>query len=246
MKVQNDKSLKRKRRKEMGTKEFEEVEISLAMMGVDVTITQRTISKLLGVTNTRKFIFNTKLRSLKVDAIKTSLFELYEDTCSSSYFENIKNMKTNFKLLFKILIGSLIPREGNTYQISWDHRHFTFYLVNEDKINLPSYIFHHFCEAIKESKKHNKKNVPYVRLLSKLFYQSRLIDALKTVYDNKDLEEIHGNILPAFFLANMKLLKKSEVVVSKEPLRIRWAKTDYLEDYIVITKHKNPDVIRIC
>lgn len=69
--------------------------------------------------------------------------------------------------------------EGNTDQISWDHKYFIFYLVNEDKINLPAYIFHHICEAIKDNTKHLKKNVSCVRLLSKLFYQGRLIDAFK-------------------------------------------------------------------
>lgn len=43
----------------------------------------------------------------------------------------------------------------------------------------------------------------------------------------------------------MKLLKKSEVVVSKEPFRVRCTSTDYLKDYPVITKQDNPDVIRI-
>lgn len=141
----------------MGLKELEEVDIVLAVMGVDVTITQMTIAKLSRVKKIGRFILNTKESSLKADAIKTSLFELSEDACSSSNFGKVKNMKIGFKLLFKILIGCLIPREGNTGQISWDHKHFIFYLVNEDKINLPTYIFHHLCETIKEINKHNKR-----------------------------------------------------------------------------------------
>lgn len=154
-------------------------------------------------------------------------------------------MKKNFKLLFKILIGCLIPREGIIDQISLDHKHFIFYLLNEDKINLLAYIFHHLCEAIKDSKKHNKKNVSYARLLSELFHQGHLIDALKIVHNNEDLEEIHGNIISAFILANMKLLKKSEVVVSKDPFKIRCTNNDYLEDYPIIIKQDNPNVVRI-
>lgn len=61
----------------------------------------------------------------------------------------------------------------------------------------------------------------------------------------EDLEEIQGNILSTSILANMKLLKKSEVVLSKEPLRVGNAKIDYLKDYHVITKHDNPKVIRM-
>ncbi|XP_050914968.1 uncharacterized protein LOC127129906 [Lathyrus oleraceus] len=85
-------------------------------------------------------------------------------------------------------------------------------LMDRYKINLPTYILNHLCEAIKESKKRNKKNVLYARLLSELFHYSRLTDALKNVSDNEDLEEIHGNILFASILENMRLLKKSEVV----------------------------------
>lgn len=147
--------------------------------------------------------------------------------------------------MFKILISCLIPREGNTDQISWDHKHFIFYLKNEYKIKLYAYIFNHICEDIKESTKHHKKNVPYARLLSKLFYQGRLIVALKTFHDNEDLEKIYGNILSASILANMKLLKKIIVVTSKVPFFVRCTNYDYIVDYPVITKMDNPKVIRL-
>lgn len=118
--VLKDKSLKGKSRKEMGLKEFEEVEIKSVVMGVDVTITEKIISKLLSVSNTRRFILNTKETSHEVDVIKTRLFELSKDACSFSDFGKVKNMNTTYKLLFKILILYLIPREGNIDQISWD------------------------------------------------------------------------------------------------------------------------------
>lgn len=44
----------------MGLKEFEEVEIRSVVMGVDITITQKIIAKLLGVSNTGRFTLNTK------------------------------------------------------------------------------------------------------------------------------------------------------------------------------------------
>ena len=50
------------------------------------------------------------------------------------------------------------------------------------------------------------------------FFQGCLIVALKNMPDNEDLEEIYGNILSTSVLANMKPLKKSEVVASKVPL----------------------------
>lgn len=181
---------------------------------------------------------NTKESSPEAEVIKTRLFVNSDD------FRKVKIMKTPYTLQFKILIGCLIPIEGSTNQISLDHSHFIWYLVKKAKINLPGYIFHHMCEAIKDSKKHTNKNVPYVRLLSELFHQGRLIYSLRDASAHDDLEEIHGNILSTSILANMKLLKRNAMVILEEPLRARSTKSSYLEDYLVITKHDNPEVIR--
>lgn len=74
-------------------------------------------------------------------------------------------------------------------------------------INLPAYIFHHMCEAIKESTKHNKKNVSYARLVSELFHQSRLVGTLMSFDANEDMEMLYGNILSVVMLWNMNIIK---------------------------------------
>lgn len=112
-------------------------------------------------------------------------------------------------------------------------------MVNEETIDLPGYILHHLCEDITNSKKHKKNNIPYARLLSELFHSGYLIDSLKVAFTHDDMEEIHGNLLSALVLANMKLLKKNEVVLSKDPLRVRSSKSTYLKDNPIITKHDN-------
>lgn len=134
----------------------------------NVIITQKTIINLLSTPNSVRFIVGTKDNSLEADAIKCYLFDNVENLCSS-HFGKVKNMKKDFRLLFKILIGCLIPRERSTNQISWDHKHFIVSLNNEDKINLLAYIFNHLCEAIKDNAKLRKKNVPYARLLLNCF-----------------------------------------------------------------------------
>lgn len=105
------------------------------------------------------------------------------------------------------------------------------------------YIFHHLCEAIKESKNHKKKNVLYARLQPKLFHKSRLVDFLRVASTHDDLEETHGNILFTSVMANMKLLKNNDIVISEAPLRVTSTKSAYLEDNPIITKHDNPEVI---
>lgn len=79
-------------------------------------------------------------------------------------------------------------------------------------INLPVYIFYHMFEAIKESTKHNKKNVPYARLLSELFHHSRLVETLMNFGANEDMKMIYGNILSATVLGNMNIINKKDVI----------------------------------
>lgn len=184
-------------------------------------------------------LYGTKDNNTEADVINWCLFDNTENLCSSE-FGKVKNMKKVCRLLFKILIGCLIPKEGSTYHISWDHKHFIFYLKNKDKINLSAYIFNHLCEAFKDSTKLRKKNVPYARL----FYQGCLIYALRNLPDNRDLKKIYGNILFASVMANMKLMKKSDITASKIPFVVRSTNSDYLEDYPIITEMDKPEVIK--
>lgn len=124
----------------------------------------------------------------------------------------MKNTRIEYKLMFTILIGCLIPREESSDQISWDHKNFIWFLVNKELINLPAYIFHHMCEVIKENTKHHKKNVPSIRLFSELFHQSKLIENLMNLGANEDMEIIYGNILSTAILGNMNVIKKKDVI----------------------------------
>lgn len=111
-KVVEDNSLRGKNRKEMGLKEFKEMEIRFVVMGVSVTITQKIIAKLLGVSTMGMCTLNTKESHPEAEVIKTKLFGNSDD------FGKVKNMNTPYKLPFKILSGCLIPKEGSIDQIS--------------------------------------------------------------------------------------------------------------------------------
>lgn len=119
----------------------------------------------------------------------------------------MKNLHLPFRLLFKIIITCLIPEEGSSYQISWDHKYFLWFLINKQPLNLSAYISHHLYESIKDSLKH-KKSVPYARLFSKIFYQCRLIDMLKKLNVSQDLKICYGNILSSGVLRNMQIRRK--------------------------------------
>lgn len=223
---------------EIGLKEFKEVEIRSVVMGVEVTITQSHIAHLFGVFVKGRFTLNIKESSKEANLIKSSLF------LNSDDFGKVKNMKIPYSLLFKILIGYLIPREGSTGQISWDHMHLIWYLVNGERINLDAYIFNKICEAIRERYKHKNKNVSYARLLFELFHQIRLIKYLKETSTTQDLEESYGNIMSASIQGHMKIIKKKDVVKPEASLSIKSGKIAYIKDFPVISNLDNTQMIQ--
>lgn len=62
--------------------------------------------------------------------------------------------------------------------------------------------------------------------------------------DNEDLEESYGNILSAYVLDNTKMKNKCDIVASNIPLFVRSTNSNYLEDYPIIAKMDNPEVIK--
>jgi hypothetical protein len=56
---------------------------------------------------------------------------------------------------------------------------FLDFMIHNYMINLPAYIFHYMCTSIKEGITKRIRNVPYVRLLSEIFHQGRLIEKLR-------------------------------------------------------------------
>jgi len=51
-------------------------------------------------------------------------------------------------------------------------------LASFSKINLPRYIMHHLCWAIKEGIRSKRKQIPCGRLLSKIFTQGKILEIL--------------------------------------------------------------------
>ncbi|WJX18669.1 hypothetical protein P8452_08446 [Trifolium repens] len=116
-------------------------------------------------------------------------------------------MHLKLRLLFRILIGSIIPRDGATDQISWDHKNFLYFLVNETRMNLDAYIFNHLYKSIQSCFKKHTTPVPYGRVLSELFYQCRLVEVIEKTECVQDLKEAKGSILFVAILVHMNLKK---------------------------------------
>ncbi|WJX52461.1 hypothetical protein P8452_38573 [Trifolium repens] len=61
------------------------------------------------------------------------------------------------RIIFKVLIKSIIPREGSETKMSWVHKYLIKLLNQETPINLslyqPAYIFHHLCSSVRKFQK---------------------------------------------------------------------------------------------
>lgn len=163
--VENDKSLKGKSRVEMGLKQFTGTKVRSTVTRVNITINQVNIAYLIGIENVGIVKHKLKDAMKFFPDIKANLFEI------KTYYGKVKNMYLIPILLFKIIISSQISRECNSRQISWDHKHFLWFLVNDQPLNLSVYNIHHLYVSIKDYQKRDKKSVPYARLLYEIFYQ---------------------------------------------------------------------------
>jgi len=116
------------------------------------------------------------------------------------------------KLLLKIQNENLLPKGGGGDQPSLDHRVFLYFFMTKEKVNVPKYIFRHMIKTLNESQTINRCWVPYGRLLSEIFHQGGILDAIKTskVSDDKQLGTVTGKVSNGGTLRHMMLIKKED------------------------------------
>lgn len=90
-KIAEDEVNRGKSRAEMGLKSLKK--LKSVVMGVDVTITQRDISKMICLANEGRCAMNTKESGKHAQLIKSSLFTNSDD------FSKVKNMHNAYRLL---------------------------------------------------------------------------------------------------------------------------------------------------
>jgi len=84
--------------------------------------------------------------------------------------------------------------------------------MTKEKANVPKYIFMHMIKTLRESQTITRCWVPYGRLLSEIFYQGGILDAIKTskIADDRQLGTIIGKVINGGTLKHMKLIKKED------------------------------------
>jgi len=118
-----------------------------------------------------------------------------------------------------------------------------YFLAAYQGINLPRYLMHHLCWAIKEEIKGKRKQVPFGRLLSEIFSQGGLLEALRksNLASDRVLGTTTGKIINGKTLQHMKIIKKFSS--NEKDLKESSIPSELMRDFPPISKEDNPEVL---
>jgi len=141
-------------------------------MGIPITITEEVIAKACRVAPKGRFMWNVSRKEPQLDSYTNLLLEGNPTT-------KLVDMNDKDIMLLKFVTNCFFQKGRGSDQPSLDHKMVLYFLAAYQAINLPRYLMHHLCWAIKEGIKGKRKQVPCGRLLSEIFYQGGFIETLK-------------------------------------------------------------------
>ena len=234
--IVKDPSLKGKTRQEMGLESFRQTEIRSTVMGIPVTITEEVIAKACRVTPTGRFIWNITGKH----PLMASYTSVVLKGNSATKMVNIDN---SHRMLLKFLTECFLQKGGGPDQPSADHKLVLYFLASFNKINLPRYIMHHLCWAIKEGIISKRKQIPCGRLLSEIFTQGKVLEILRRndLVSDSFLGTRTGKIINGKTLQNMKIIKKFSP--DEKDLKESTAPTKLMKDFPSILQERNHEFL---
>jgi len=234
--VSRDPSLKGKSRKEMGLKPYKRLEIRSAVMGIPITITEEVIARACRMAPEGRFQWNVSKKNPLLESYTNLLLKGDPTT-------KLVDMDGNHRMLLKFITDCFFQKGGGSDQPSLDHKLVLYFLVSYQKINLPRYLMHHLCWAIKEGIKGKRKQMPCGRLLSEIFSQGKLLEALRKFKPATDrvLGTATGKIINGKTLQNMKIIRKFST--NEKNLKESSIQSELMRDFPPIPKEDNPEVL---
>jgi len=234
--VTKNPSLRGKTRKEMNLEPFRQTEIRSAVMGIPITITEEVIAKACRVAPTGRFLWNVSRNHPLLDSFKSVVLKGNSAT-------KLVDIDGHHRMLLKFMTECFFQKGGGSDLPSVDDKLALYFLSAFDKINLPKYLMHHLCWAIKEGIRGKRKQIPCGRLLSEIFTQGKLLETLRRnkLASNKTLRTIIGKIINGKTLQNMKIIKKFSP--NEKDLKESTVQTELMKDFPPIYKERNPEVL---
>ncbi|KAK2449980.1 hypothetical protein QL285_009123 [Trifolium repens] len=135
----------------------------------------------------------------------------------------------NCKVIYKILIDSVLPKLGGTDQISSVQKLFTYNVAKGNIVDIGRLIFDNLCTSIISS----KAIVRHSRLLSHMFAQCGLLDAVTPYLPGLGTFMLGSKIVNSTSLRYLKLVKTNEIIHPTHPLLLRNSEKGIGESWLV-------------
>ncbi|KAK2443997.1 hypothetical protein QL285_015059 [Trifolium repens] len=135
----------------------------------------------------------------------------------------------NCKIIYRILIESILSKLGGTDQISSVQKLFTFNVAKGNIVDIGRLVFDHLCMSIISS----KAIVRHSRLLSHMFAQSGLLDAITPYLPGLGTFLLSSKIVNSTTLRYLKLVKNNEIVHPTHPVLLRESEKGIGESWLV-------------
>ncbi|KAK2457934.1 hypothetical protein QL285_005151 [Trifolium repens] len=135
----------------------------------------------------------------------------------------------NCKIIYMILIESILSKLGGTDQISSVQKLFTFNVAKGNIVDIGRLIFDHLCMSIISS----KAIVRHSRLLSHMFAQSGLLDAITPYLPGLGTFLLSSKIVNSTTLRYLKLVKNNDIVHPTHPVLLRESEKGIGECWLV-------------
>jgi hypothetical protein len=222
---------------DMNPTSFESLEIRSEVMGIPITITENVIAKACRVDAEGRFQEIVKKEDVLLKGYFNTLLGGNKDAKPSE-------MKIHNRMLVKFSNDCFFQRAGGSDQPNNQQKLAIYFMAILDKINFPRYVMDHLCWAINEGTVRGRKQVPYGRLLSEIFYQGRVVDFLKKTRSASDScfeVSTAERTISSRSLCSMRFIK--ETPEDEKWLEMTTAETKIIRDFPSIFEESNPDIL---
>ncbi|WJX38845.1 NADH:ubiquinone reductase (H(+)-translocating) [Trifolium repens] len=194
--------------KEMGLKPFVSTEIESFVAGFRISIKLCHIYEALKLESGGLIIRNAEEIGSDVEEF------IYKPKADpKDKFE----MTNNCKVIYKILIDSIMSKLGGTDQVSNFQKLFTFHVGKGNFLDIGRLIFIHLADSILST----KSIVRHSRLLNHMFAQCGLLDAIKPFLPGYATFLTSSKVVNSTTLRYLKLVKSNQIVHPTHPLLLR-------------------------
>ncbi|KAK2415880.1 hypothetical protein QL285_038324 [Trifolium repens] len=211
--IEENPALRGKTPEQMGLKPFTSTEIESFVAGFRISIRVCNIYEALKIDSGGLILRNSDEIGSDVEEF---IFKPKADPKDKPEWTN------NCKVIYKILIDSILTKLGGTDQVSNLQKLFTFHIGKGSFVDIGDLIFDHLATSILSS----KSIVRHPRLLSHMFAQCGLLDTITPFLPGYGSFLLSSRFVNSTTLRYMKLVKNNQIVHPTHPLLIR----DYEKD----------------